>query len=118
VLVLKGRNKIGKSTAIRVLRALLSGKNPRAGGERQSRPRECRSLWQAGQRHQQVRLTGDLNVDSLEGKFDFSDLVHPEAKDPETRDKIRIKALLSLTGAEADPSIFYDLVGGRRSSRN
>ena len=112
VLVLKGRNRIGKSTAIRVLRALLSGN----GRGLPVRDKAVRGSAEAFGKHasvtSQVRLTGDLNVESLEGKFDFSDLVHPEAKDPETRDKIRIKALLSLTGAEADCAIFYDLVGG------
>lgn len=113
VLVLKGRNRIGKSTAIRVLRALLSG-NGRGLPVRDKAVRgSAEAFGKRASVTSQVRLTGDLNVESLEGKFDFSDLVHPEAKDPETRDKIRIKALLSLTGAEADPAIFYDLVGGQ-----
>jgi hypothetical protein len=113
VLVLKGRNKIGKSTAIRVLRALLSG-NGRGLPVRDKAVRgSAEAFGKRASVTSSVRLTGDLNVESLEGRFDFSDLVHPEAKDPETRDKIRIKALLSLTGAEADPSIFYDLVGGK-----
>lgn len=113
VLVLKGRNRVGKSTAIRVLRALLSG-NGRGLPVRDKAVRgSAEAFGKRASVGANVRLTGDLNVESLEGKFDFSDLVHPEAKDPETRDRIRIKALLSLTGAEADPSVFYDLVGGK-----
>lgn len=113
VLVLKGRNRIGKSTAIRVLRALLSGNGKGLPVRDKAVRGSAEAFGKRASVTSQVRLTGDLNVESLEGKFDFSDLVHPEAKDPETRDKIRIKALLSLTGAEADPSIFYDLVGGQ-----
>jgi hypothetical protein len=113
VLVLKGRNKIGKSTAIRVLRALLSGKNPGLAVRDKAVRGSAEAFGKRASVGGTVRFTGDLQVDSLEGKFDFSDLVHPEAKDPETRDRIRIKALLSLCGAEPDPSIFYDLVGGQ-----
>lgn len=112
VLVLKGANRVGKSTAIRILRALLSGK-----GRLETRDGAVRGMAEAfGQRvsvTSQTRFAGDCLVESLEGKFDFSDLVHPEAKEPETRDRIRIKALLSLTGVAADVSIFYPLVGGQ-----
>lgn len=112
VLVLKGRNRVGKSTAIRVLRALLSGKGrlqPRDGAVRGS----AEAFGKRASVSTQTRYTGDSEVESLEGKFDFSDLVHPEAKEPETRDRIRIKALLSLVGVEADPALFYELCGGQ-----
>lgn len=115
VLVLKGRNRIGKSTAIRVLRALLSG-NGRGLPVRDKAVRgSAEAFGKRASVSNQVRMTGDLAVESLEGKFDFSDLVHPEAVEPETRDRIRIKALLSLTGAAADATLFYPLVGGQEA---
>lgn len=112
VLVLKGANKKGKSTAIRALRGLLAGKgklDPRDGAVRGS----AEAFGKRASVSTQTRYTGDSTAESLEGKFDFSDLVHPEAKEAETRDRIRIKALLSLVGVEADPSLFYDLCGGQ-----
>lgn len=52
------------------------------------------------------RHTGSFEVTNLEGRFDLSALVDPRIKSPAAADKARIKALVSLTGVEADAGLF------------
>ena len=60
-----------------------------------------------------VTTKGDLQAVSLESQFDLSDLIDPPLKDAAARNRHGIKALLQLTGAKADPALFYDLAGGK-----
>jgi hypothetical protein len=112
VIVFRGRNGAGKSACIEISRRLLAGK-----GKLDCRDGAARGKAEGFGRTVSVTsrtsYRGECESGSLEGRFDFSDLVAPDAKEAETRDRIRIKALLSLTGAKSDPSIFYDLTGGR-----
>lgn len=112
VLVLRGDNRKGKSTVLRILRGLLSGsgKLPVTDGEKRG---TVDGLGRHISAATQTKYSGSCDTPSLEGKFDFSDLVRPMAKDPEARDRIRIKALLGLTGAKADPSLFYEIAGSK-----
>jgi energy-coupling factor transporter ATP-binding protein EcfA2 len=52
------------------------------------------------------RHTGEFEVTHLEGRFDLAGLVDPRIKTPSAADKARIKALVSLTGAEANVNLF------------
>ena len=52
------------------------------------------------------RHTGAFEVTNLEGRFDLAGLVDPRIKTPTAADKARIKALVSLTGANADVNLF------------
>jgi len=52
------------------------------------------------------RHTGEFEVTNLEGRFDLAALVDPRIKTPAAADKARIKALVSLTGAEASVNLF------------
>lgn len=112
VLVLKGDNAAGKSTAIKVLRALTSGQGRLSPTDHAKRGKAS-GLGAELSVTSQTRHLGECEAPSLEGKFSFSDLVHPMAKTSETRDKIRTKALIGLTGVEADPALFYELAGGK-----
>jgi hypothetical protein len=58
---------------------------------------------------------GELVVGTLEGRFKCGDIVDPGIKSPEAADAKRIKALLQLAGAAADPTAFYSLVGGKEA---
>ncbi len=53
-----------------------------------------------------TRHAGEFEVLNLEGRFDLADLVDPNVKDPKAADRARIKALVRLTGAVADPDAF------------
>lgn len=60
-----------------------------------------------------TRRSGELEAVSLdEGKFSIAQLVDPGFNDPGAADSARIKAILGITGVEADARKFYDLVGG------
>ena len=114
VLVARGKNAVGKSTAIALLRGLLAGKIDKtrpSDGEKRGTVDGFGVHASVGAR---TVVSGEANVPSLEGKFDFSDLVRPMAKTIEARDKIRIKALIGLSGAKADPSLFYSVAGGKK----
>jgi len=112
VVVIKGENGTGKSTAIKLMAGLLKGEgkfSPTDGAKKGSVEGLGKKMTVGGT----TRHTGDLEVPSIEGRLDFSDLVRPQAKDLEVRDKIRIKALITLAGAEPDPSIFYPVLGDK-----
>ena len=115
VVVLRGGQGTGKSTAIRVVsKALGAGKVAGLGTRDGSR----RGTLEFGD----VRLTvtkarttrkGELEVAELESRLDISALVDPGIEDPDRADMARIKALVSLTGVKADPSAYYELLGGK-----
>ena len=52
------------------------------------------------------RHTGGFEVSNLEGRFDLAGLVDPRIKTPSAADRSRIKALVSLTGVTASPTMF------------
>lgn len=59
------------------------------------------------------RRKGEMDLDTIDAeKFSLTDLVDPPGKTPEVRDAHAIKALAVLSEAKADPSLYYDLVGG------
>lgn len=109
---LRGRNGKGKSIALEAVDALVRG---------QGKP-TCRDGAQKGIVEglgakvtvgKVVRRTGgeELEVHSLESKFDVSQIVDPGIANPEAADDKRIKALIQLSGVPLDLSKFYDLVG-------
>ncbi len=56
------------------------------------------------------RRAGELEVESLEGRYDLSDFISPGYKDEAANDSKRIKAIVNLTGIGADLERFRDLV--------
>lgn len=113
VLVFKGRNGAGKSACIEIVRGLLSSERRKLACRDGAAKGKASGFGREVSVGQTTRYRGEAEAASLEGRFDFSDLVVPAAKDEETRDRIRIKALLSLTGAKSEPALFYALVGGK-----
>lgn len=118
IVVFVGDQGSGKSTALAAVTKRLSGQSssvdlsPRDGTERGE-------LW-IGQakltitRGRQVNK-GELEVQHIEGRFDISKLCDPGIKDPVAADQARIKALIALSGATANPSDFYDACGGQEA---
>lgn len=54
------------------------------------------------------RHTGSFEVTNLEGRFDLAGLVDPRLKSPTAADRARIKALVALTGVEAQVERFAE----------
>lgn len=108
---LMGTQAVGKSTAQRAINALVTGE-----GSLEKRDGtisgSVSGLGVTITVKKSTRRTGELEVEAIEGKFSIADLVDPKLADPVAADAKRIKALVHLAGAEADPALFYDLVGG------
>lgn len=111
VVVLRGRNGQGKSTALEAIEAAVTGK-----GKLEPRDGTLRGTVEAfgvviGASKSTTRK-GELEVHTLDGKLDVASLVDPGLKDPVAADARRIKALVSLTQAKPDLNAFAALVGG------
>ena len=59
-----------------------------------------------------ITRNGESTVASVE-EFSVGDLIDPPLKDQEAKNRHGIKALLRLSGAEADPARFYHLAGSK-----
>lgn len=109
VVVLRGRNGVGKSHALEAVDALVSGR-----GRPPCRDNASRGVVEGvGARltiGRSTRRTGEAEVVTLEGRLDISQLVQPPIKDDESADRTRIKALVQLAGAAADPSLFAGIL--------
>lgn len=112
LVVLAGRNGMGKSNTLEAVNSLATGKgklNVRDGALRG----EVRGLGATITVGRSTRRMGELEVETLEGKLSIAELVDPGLKDPGAADAKRIKALVSLTSADADASAFHGLLGGK-----
>lgn len=118
ITVLRGPNGSGKSTALNAIDRIVTGKKSKHG-QLSSRDGTTGGEVDAYgvrlkiSRGGQNRTSGDCIVESIEGDLNIADFVDPQIKSPEAADARRIKALVVLTGAEADEAMFYELVGGR-----
>jgi hypothetical protein len=112
--VLKGPNGIGKTRALEAVSSLTHGQGqatPRDGATRGEAEGFGATL-KVGRR---VTHGGELDVVSIEGRFDLSHLVDPGIKANDAADAQRIKALVQLAGGSgADPALFYGMVGGQK----
>jgi len=109
VVVLRGRNGIGKSHALAAVDSLISGRG---------RP-PCRDGAQKGLVDgfgakltigRSTRRIGEAEVVTLEGRLDITQLVDPGLKDEEAADRQRIKALIQLSGQSADMHAFESIL--------
>lgn len=111
----RGRNGIGKSLALQAINGLATGNT---GGVQHSDGAAVGIVEAFGATlkiGRRASRAGELEVQSLEGRFSVLDLVDPKIKSPEAADAKRIKALVQLVSPEgAQPSIFYPIVGGQQ----
>lgn len=116
VVLLLGHNGAGKSTVLDAVQNLTTGRGNvtvRDGAQRgeisgfETVLRVSRRISRMG------KALDELEISSLEGRFDVSTLVNPGIKAPDAADAQRIKALVQLSGTLADPALFYHLVGGQ-----
>jgi len=115
LVVLRGGQGVGKSTAVEAVGSVLGGK---AKGLT-ARDGEAKGTVEFGS----ARLTigarttrkGKVEVAELESRLDIAKLVDPQIDDTSAADAARIKALVNLAGVKADPTAYYELVGGREA---
>ena len=111
VVVLKGRNGSGKTTALRGAEALVRGEGKlqtRDGSPSSGRVEGFGAMLALGRK---ATRAGEVEVSSLEGKLNIADLVSPPLKDPGAADRQRIKALVSLAGTGPSQELFRDVIG-------
>ncbi len=111
VVVLHGRNGTGKSSTLDAVDSALIGKGALSvrDGALVGEVEAFGAKLTVGR---STRRSGQLEVSSLEGKLSIAELVDPGLKSDDAADAKRIKALVSLTGADAKASEFHSLVGG------
>lgn len=107
-----GRSGSGKSTLLAGAKSVLKGKGKFPAsvtdGERKGYFEGLGvrvTLSRAG-----GRRSGECEIESIEGRFDVSDLIQPGYKDPAANDLKRIKAIIDLTGATPDLARFEHLL--------
>jgi hypothetical protein len=111
VVVLRGRNGVGKTTALEAVGSLL-GSKPTVGVRDGAASGEISAFGATLRLGRRSSRSGELEVDSLEGKLSPADLVDPGLKSDDSADLARIKALLQLVNAQPSVSDFYSLFGG------
>lgn len=108
VMVFRGPNGAGKTTALGCLSALLGQKvnlQPTEGAPKGT----IEGFGVTKTVASKTSTKGEANAISLEGRFDFSDLVAPPIKDPIARNKSRIRALVGLTAKSCNANDFAQL---------
>jgi energy-coupling factor transporter ATP-binding protein EcfA2 len=112
LVVLRGRNGSGKSHALDAVGSLISGQGKPPVRDKQLRG-EVHGFGAKIAVSKTTRRSGELEVVSLEGKLSIADLVDPGLASPDAADAKRIKSLIQLAGADADPALFHKLLGSR-----
>lgn len=110
VVVLRGANGTGKSSALRAVDRLATGKKEIPVSARDGAARGQISGCGVTLRvARSITRTGELEVESLDGRLSVADLVDPGLKGAEEADNRRIKALVQLSGVKPDVDLFHSL---------
>ena len=115
VVVLRGRQGVGKSHALEAINVWASGRGKLVSrdGSGGGTVSGVGVRITVGRR---TSVSGELECEALEG-IDPSLLVDPRVKDPLAADGVRIKALCRLARAEIQIADFAELVGGDEQLR-
>ena len=112
VTVLKGQNGCGKSYAIAAAERTIGNdkiKLPIRDGAKKAEVEGCGVHVIIGGK---TNSFGELEVESLAGRFDLGKLVDPGIQDPAAADAARIKALLKLLDLPVEESVWHETVDG------
>jgi len=112
LVILRGRNGSGKSTTLEAIQSAATGTGNLSVRDGELRG-EVRAFGATVTVAKSTRRRGDVEVVTLEGPGDVSTLVDPGLKSDDAADSRRIRALLALTGAKVEPSIFWPLLTDR-----
>ncbi|MDZ7346499.1 MAG: ATP-binding protein [candidate division KSB1 bacterium] len=97
IVVLQGKNGVGKSHALSAISAAFEGK-----GKLSRRDNADRGLVKAFGAvisvQKSTRYAGRLEVETVVGRYDLATAVNPGIEDPVAADRARIKSLLSIAG--------------------
>lgn len=104
-----GRNGSGKSVALQAVDHLLGGRSKRPPVRDHAKRAEIDGFGAVLRVGATTRRTGEVDVISLEGRFDVADLYDPGIANAEAADAKRIKALVQLAGGTADHTAFHRL---------
>lgn len=113
--ILRGKNGVGKTTVLRTVELATTGRTDVKPTKRDGTPGGEATI--AGRTLKIARTTrqeGELTVDGL-GDLDIASLHTPKFLTPEKRDQHRIVTLARLAGAQADPALFHEAVGGKEA---
>lgn len=113
IVVLRGRNGSGKTTALEAVDAAVSGtgKPPIRDNELSA---EVNGLGVKMTLGKSKRVRGELECITLEDRYDIAKLVNGgNLKDQEAADAVRVKSLVHLAHVKPDRGLFYSLAGGR-----
>lgn len=109
IIEISGDHGTGKSTALAAIQAAVRGEGKLTLRDGQDRGgltfHGAKITVTAGS----TRHRGELEVESIEGKFSLRDLIDPGIKDDDRADAASIKALVELSGAKADASLFESI---------
>lgn len=111
--LLLGDHGVGKSATLRTIELVTNGITDIPPTKRDGTPRGEATI--AGKTlrimQRQTRTEGDLAIEGL-GDLSIADLHQPRFKEAHTRDAHRIRTLVRLAGAEANPALFHRLTDG------
>lgn len=117
IVVLRGANGSGKSTAIQAVDALLAN-DGKPADHLSATVRDQQTVGQVTgfgatiTVRKRMTKSGELEVTSLHGRFSIGSLISPGYDTDLTNDKHRIRALLSLSGMQPDPDVFRKRIPG------
>jgi len=113
IVVLRGVNGSGKSSTLRAVERLATGKDlklsPRDGAPRGEVSGRGVTLRVA----KSITRVGELECESLDGKLSVAELVDPGLKGADEADSKRIRALVQLAGVKPDVNMFAGLLDNR-----
>lgn len=111
LVVLRGANGSGKSSLLKAVDRLATGKKDIAVSARDGAPRgQLSGLGVTLRVGRSISRTGELEVESLDGRLSVAELVDPGMKGAEEADNRRIKALVQLAGVKPDIGLFSGLL--------
>jgi hypothetical protein len=112
VVVLRARNGRGKTKTLETYEKAISGRGSLDVRDGQVAG-EFNGFGVSINVTSRTTRSGELEVESLEGKFSVATLVEPPVKDPEAADIRRIKALVQLSNVLPSAELFHSIVSSK-----